>query len=324
MVRKRMVISEDFEGVDCELTFAPVEGCTDIHKQRVGDMIVMGYLVQDDDCSTDNMGDCMGQLHSFHRHAPADGHRAGLKALGNTSDGDKNLDAVWEKHSDAAVQRYIEAVIKHETIPTLVYELRVNGDWPRHEDESNEEYVRRSLYQDCDRGGYDEVTYSETMRDVLEAMWEEPAYFPGDKDAQLLACYDHGGQIWSLSGGGMQCPWDTSNRAGVWVPDQCLRDELDGDEKSGLDRGERARMYCKQFLEEYNAIINGEVYGVVVEWFDEHGKSIEFDACWNHVGAKYALETLQEEFDAQVARLQAQYDKDVHTQCGLQMEIEGL
>lgn len=42
--------------------------------------------------------------------------------------------------------------------------------------------------------------------------------------AVLLDVYEHSGTSWSLSGEGMQCQWDTSKAAGVWVPDdECIQ-----------------------------------------------------------------------------------------------------
>jgi hypothetical protein len=42
----------------------------------------------------------------------------------------------------------------------------------------------------------------------------------------LLDVYSHGGDAWSLRGEGMQCSWDTSHGAGLWVPDKYCRDSI--------------------------------------------------------------------------------------------------
>ena len=79
-----------------------------------------------------------------------------------------------------------------------------------------------------------------------------------DKDGVLLDCYEHGGQHWSV--GGWLCRFGGAARgAGVWVPDDCLRSQLDDDEADGKDRRAQAVLYAQQFLTQYNAIINGEV-----------------------------------------------------------------
>lgn len=118
-----------------------------------------------------------------------------------------------------------------------------------------------------------------------------------DKDAVQLDCYAHGGQFWSVQGDGMQCRFDTVCGAGVWVPDDCLRKQLDDDEKAGVDRRQHAIMYAKQFLEQYNAIVAGEVYGIVTEIYDECGGFISCDHCWGCVGAEGTEKEMKMQFE---------------------------
>ena len=113
-----------------------------------------------------------------------------------------------------------------------------------------------------------------------------------DKDVVLLDCYEHGGQRWVLAVSLAPGP------GGVWVPDDCLRDQLDADEADGKDRRAQAVLYAQQFLEQYNAIINGEVYGIVTEVFDEHGGFISCDHCWGYVGSEGTAEEMKTQFDA--------------------------
>lgn len=118
-----------------------------------------------------------------------------------------------------------------------------------------------------------------------------------DKDAVQLDCYAHGDQFWSVQGEGMQCRFDTARGAGVWVPDDCLRKQLDDDEKAGVDRRQHAIMYAKQFLEQYNAIVVGEVYGIVTEIYDECGGFISCDHCWGCVGAEGTEKEMKMQFE---------------------------
>lgn len=370
-MRTRTVITEEIEGVDCELSFEPVSWI-DTHMAKVGDKLVIAYCVYDYDCDVDDMmGDCMGKLYSFHRHSDNAGEC--LEALGNNRDGERDLDKVWDRHEEEARRRYVETVLRdHRDEDTVVeYEER-STDYERREGETVAETARRYVTADAEEGyGWRYVAQGDVMEAVLEEMWEDPAYFPGDRDAQLLACYEHGGQVWSLSGGGMQCRWDTSNRAGVWVPDDYLKKELDStapgaafafvrntnwirgtgkhyqlvkvvwdgekcnevvhvafsDDSSELHaqakaiaaespaptpkqiawgREQMCEVYAKQFLNTYNDIIAGNVYGCVVEWFDEDGNSIDNDACWGFIGdhAEEALKT--EFFDPVCERLRAE------------------
>lgn len=132
-MKKYTVFTDTLDGIEFELTFEPTDTPM---KAKVGNTIVVGYLSYDSDCRDigDFMGDGMGKLFSFHKHAKGD-HEEGLAALG------------------------------------------------------------RDRYGNPD-----------------------PDITP-DRDAVLLDCYDHGGQMWSVSGGGMQDRWDTARGAGVWVPD---------------------------------------------------------------------------------------------------------
>lgn len=222
--RNLTVHTLEIDGVEVELEFEPsYEG--HVMAERVGSTLVVGYLSYDRDCRDidDYMGDCMGKLYSFHRNASKDDHHSGMAALGNTRDGDMDLDAVWDKHEDEAINQYLAAVRKEYKFVEVQEKLE--------DDQGNTvrswEAALDSLREDARGARWDCVAYHKTMEAVLEEMWEKPAYFPGDPDAQLLSCYEHGGQMWSLSGGGMQCRWDTSNQAGVWVPDEYLRKELD-------------------------------------------------------------------------------------------------
>jgi len=323
-MRKRTVITEDVEGVDCELTFEPVEYC-DSHKARVGDMLVYSYLVYDNigyrDID-DLMGDCMGTLYSFHRDAGRDDHSNGLEALGNNSDGEADLEAVYRRHESVADHRYVEAAFESFNLEEHLRAFGPGGEceFDREEGESDVDFIKRGLLTDAEYHDWECVVHDDIYRDVLEKMWSEPEFFPGDPDAQLLSCYSHSGEHWSLSGHGMQCRWDTSNSAGVWVPGDCLSNEL-AELTDPVERRQQAQGYCMSFLEQYNDINSGQVFGIVVEWFDEEGTAIEHDSCWGFVGSDHAEESLKETFDGVVKTLQKKYEDDVRTQCGKQLEL---
>lgn len=121
-----------------------------------------------------------------------------------------------------------------------------------------------------------------------------------DPDAVLLDCYDHGNKAWSVHGEGVQCQFDTARGAGVWVPDDVLREMLATEAPE--PRRLSAITYCRQLLESYNAIEAGEVYGYVVELF-AGSTGTEVDSCWGLIGTRYAGEALREALDHQVATL---------------------
>ena len=288
-MRRQTTYFEEIDGVECKLMFEPVDTYSPKLTATIGDKRVYAYLTYDARFDYDSlMGDFMGKMYSFHRHAGRDDHREGMRALGNTVDGEMDIDAVWEKHEEEAIDRYIKEVRKHYELSEVSEHLNPDEpyeDWDQAEDDLRSD--ARGAY------GWSYVEFEDAMESVLSEMWNEPAYFPGDKYARLLACYEHGSQHWSLSGQGMQCRWDTSNQAGVWVPDGYLRKEIESHPEA--ERDAKTNEYCRQFLETHNDIINGNVYGCVVEVFDDQGEQIAEDACWGFIG-DYAEQALKSEF----------------------------
>jgi len=125
----------------------------------------------------------------------------------------------------------------------------------------------------------------------------------GDPYTVMLDCYEHGGQVWSVTGSGPQCLFDTARGTGIWVPDQCLREELDSIKTNeGLDAARtKAVEFARQALESYNAWLAGDCYGVAVDVFSTEGdrlKLIDESAVWGYVGRKWAEESLSEEVRA--------------------------
>lgn len=269
---------------------------------------VVGYITYDDTCrDIDEMiGDCMGKLYSFHRWADKDEHLAGLEALGLDSYGERDLSLVFTRHAEAFAERYVKAVMEfyNDDYEAALERLDATPD----EDQSLDTAVEELLYEDAiNAHDFDHTTFDDIGMATIRSMWDDPQFFPGDKDAQVLDCYDHGWQVWSLSGGGMQCQWDTARGAGVWVPDDELRKQLDDDEADGLNRDEQARKYCKQFLESYNDVINGRVYGVVIHTYDCDGEMTDTDACWGYVGTEYAEQELETQFKHAVEAMEKQH-----------------
>lgn len=295
-MRKYTVFSEVIDGVECELTFEPCE-CLMTFKAASPENVLYGYITHDTDVRdmNDMLGDGMGALCSFHRWAGDQQHRDGLKALGLNRDGEPDLDSIIEDHETVVIARYLDAI---DNWADVIEELH-DGE----EDVVNEASARAHLTADVKANDWQNVIYEETMLKVLLQMWDEPEFFPGDKYAVVLDCYDHGSQHWSISGRGYQCRWDTARGAGVWVPDQYLREQIDLDVAKGLDLRAQSLKYCQQFLDSYNDVINGNVYGVVVECFDREGNIVRDESCWGYIGSEHAEESLKEVFEYQQSQL---------------------
>ena len=83
-----------------------------------------------------------------------------------------------------------------------------------------------------------------------------------------LDFYEHSGISFSLSGKGMQCQFDTSNN--VWyvtVPKSYTYDYSNTEKRTIEYTEQQANDIAKSTLDEYNAYINGEVYGYTL--YDE-------------------------------------------------------
>ena len=106
-----------------------------------------------------------------------------------------------------------------------------------------------------------------------EAAWEaaRAAGEIGDPDAVLLDVYDHSGLSWSVAGGGMQCRWDTTSGAGVWLPDDTARDEIQY----------RAAVYDHAYIDEsgygkHKKFTVRNRHGDPLVEYDEWGKAFDY------------------------------------------------
>ncbi len=296
--RSRTLSTSDIEGVEIELDHAPCDWL-DAHSCKIGERVIVAYNVLDNDYRDidDMMGDCMGRIVDAYNGRSAE--KEELYALaGCDRYGDKDLDAVWDKHDAEAIRRYVERLLSiHTDEDTVIeYEER-NAGYERRDGETVAETARRYVTADAEEAHYwNYVMQEDDMQTVLGEMWEEPEFWPGDPDAVMLDVYDHSGQAWSISGGGMQCRWDTSSGAGAWVPDKCLLDQIESDVAQGKDRRAQCELYASQFLNQYNDIVSGNVYGCVVQVHDLEGAQLSEESCWGFIGTDHAEESLKDEF----------------------------
>jgi hypothetical protein len=171
--------------------------------------------------------------------------------------------------------------------------------------------------EDCDEMGhiYENFRFSPTAGEFRRALGlgdDDGEVLPGGGDpyAVLLDCYDHGGRHWSLSGGGMQCQFDTSRAAGVWVPDEGLIGYLE--DLPEEERAEQAIVYAKQALEEYNAWLRGDCYGYVMAVYNRVDGDWEMDfdeSSWGIIGRQWALAEMRSEVQAVVKQLEKRMEE---------------
>lgn len=132
------------------------------------------------------------------------------------------------------------------------------------------------------------------------AMWKagREAGTVGNPYAVLLDIYEHGGVSYSVSGGGMQCQFDTAHGGAVWVPSEALKVELDERAATDLPSAqEKALELAAQACTTYTDWCNGNCYGIVVATYDNEGNSVdEDDVCWGFIGDDNAYEALKDDY----------------------------
>lgn len=186
-------------------------------------------FTQHDEYTENPLDECDG-LGKIHHHPRSNyGKRDDngyYDALGLNSYGDKNLDAIFDRHFAVVCATYQDNVLSNLDKADLVAWADECYEHVE-EDEVNDDtcFVRSALTSDLKEYGFN-CRYGDNLVEVLGQLFDNPKYFPGDNCVQLLDVYDHGMRSYSLSGSGMQCRWDTSNGEAIWVPDDCAREEI--------------------------------------------------------------------------------------------------
>ena len=342
--------------------------------------IVAGGLCFDDDaerCNPLAEGHAMGCLYHRGRRARRDEEEYFFHALGRDGDGNKDLgdEGVSGQLADCVVASLRKNRSLMATLGNLLRSRDKAATWnavlQTVEDAVHQEGWEFALdyiaKQFLDVPWWNDLApcWHDKLKDLAnllceseaEAAWERAlvAGSIGYPLAVLLDIYDHGGVVYSVTGHGMQCRWDTTRGGAIWVPDEDAEDNirsnvlrelgvgevcwsgtaggrgdppavhysLDGGttwiggyatrtqamaalvEASGLDvppsrvaakLAEEAERYCRGVLDEYNAWVNGEVYGIVVYVVDRAtGRRVEDrdEECWGYVGSEYAEQTLE-------------------------------
>jgi hypothetical protein len=248
----------DFSTLDKSLTPSGIMSyVTPVIEQR-GNLLVVGYLADDEDCE-DPLRSCDGdgRIYNAHRNAGKDSHSAMQDALGLDSDWAPELktDGVWTRTADGLMPAINKAL--GSNVSLLFPLIRgMKECWDCAAGESVIEHAKNLLKKGFCEG--DETAWeltqtlsgrssgiSDDLVSVVATLWEEVVgseYISdhwkqswddlrsegkvGDPHAVLLDCYEHGGIMWSISGGGTQCRWDTASGGGVWVPDTSAREEI--------------------------------------------------------------------------------------------------
>ena len=305
--RTRKAFEIDVDGLTAELSFEPscVMSYMEHKIEKQGGLVAVGYLVDDHDVENP-LDDCdgMGHIYSSHRHS---GQHSKMQAvLGMDSDWQRDLSLrVVEREAESALMELVRTRLQVDLV-AFILECANNNGMSR--DQALEYFVVDFTGQ---HPYHRETWLTEKVRELvtwdslLDEAWQLARLSGqvGDPHTVMLDCYEHGGQVWSVTGSGPQCLFDTARGAGVWVPDQCLRDELDSIKTNeGIEAARtKAVEFALQALGSYNAWLAGDCYGVAVDVFLTEGdrlKLIDESAVWGYVGRKWAEESLSEEVRA--------------------------
>lgn len=348
--------------------------------------VVAGGLCFDEDdahCNPLADGHANGRIHHRGRRARRDEESSFFEALGRDSDGNKAL--TDERVADQLVAHVVSSIRKNRPVMTTLSNLRRGrgkaASWDavlktiadavhREGWEFALDYVAE-WFLDVPRWAELEPGWRDKLADLAQLLCEREAQAAWERAlvagsighplAVLLDIYEHGGVVYSVTGSGMQCRWDTTRGGAVWVPDEgaedhirrnvlrglgvgdagskddplAARDSFDGVntwtgayaarsramagmvEAAGVSIGppelgrllaEEAERYCCGVLEDYNAWVNGEVYGVVVYVLDRAtGRRIKAHdhESWGYLGSEHAEDSLEEAVLSAVMRLGA-------------------
>jgi len=305
--RTRKVSEIDVDGLTAELSFEPscVMSYVEHKIEKQGGLVAVGYLVDDHDVENP-LDDCdgMGHIYSSHRHS---GQHAKMQdVLGLDSDWQRDLSLrVVEREAESALKALVSTRFQVDLV-AFILECANNNGMSR--DQAIEYFAgdfTGQLSYHRETWLTEKVREQVTWESLLDEAWQLARLSGqvGDPYTVMLDCYEHGGQVWSVTGSGPQCLFDTARGAGVWVPDQCLREELDSIKTNeGIDAARsRAVEFARQALGSYNAWLAGDCYGVAVDVFSTEGdrlKRIDESAVWGYVGREWAEESLSEEVSA--------------------------
>lgn len=212
--------------------------------------IIVGALAADDDGgSSDPMQhEGQGKIYLRGRRGNRESESEIYKALGLDSYGDKDLksDAVENLVLERALKvlradraamaslssrcRALGLSGKWADVIEKIRSLIVRAGWEYAMDEIAEEFFDERYWTRVDSAASDLFSNLEfALRDTeAEKAWDDLSAQGkvGNPMAVMLDVYEHSGTSYSLSGEGMQCRWDTSRNAGVWIPDDSCMENI--------------------------------------------------------------------------------------------------
>lgn len=299
-------VLETDDGIELQLDHEPCN-YREALLHRDGDTIIAAYLVQDEGCENpldncDGMGKIIGRGRYQTRNQG--GESEFYEAFGLDSYGDKDYGLVEDQVNKAWIE-YVESLDSgfwSAVLDALGYPTPSACD-DKAMDAAGE-------YMNKLRDGLTEFDISSPGYEVFDALNDVESYITdydasraeisaasqlfqfdaekvredcfneairagdiGNRFAVLLDVYDHSGIAWSISGGGMQCRWDTSSGAGLWLPDSICEDEIT----------RRAKVYATYWIENTSRLRGRDKKYQLLCMKDGKSESIAFSDDWSHL-----------------------------------------
>lgn len=251
--------------------------------------VIIGGLNYDLDAENPLEDEGMGSIHRSSRFN-RDNQEA-FRALGLDSEGEPYLghEAVYEgvvervlEHikGDRNLRRRLERSMRRwglhdpSELEGLIRSVCEGPAWP---DDLSMEFSLKYCYRLKEGRVADQrlAEDCEALSDFIEnarmPAWEQARAEGkiGNPLAVILDVYEHSGIMFSVSGHGPQCQWDTSSGGALWVPDDVAHDCI-MTSSDPRPKHELAREYAEQACEAYTAWCNGQTFLVSMFAVDRH------------------------------------------------------
>lgn len=271
-------------GVEVELPLEPENWLQDelVTVERPDGGYRIAYLMHDVHCDNP-LDDCdsLGKVwhHPRSHYGKSDGYyeACGLDSYGDPVIDEDKLQQMWHDKvmalslQDFYINPALREIADAEDLREMLADESIIGDYTFEQNARSAWGVR---LEDADPDDVQALIdkVEEKLIDWSYAAAADECQQPMDKYAVLLDVYEHGARAYSLSGGGMQCRWDTSRGEAVWVADKYAKEEID----------RRARVYAFGKIESVGTNTGKKLYkvsplsGVEPSRFEEWSDAFEF------------------------------------------------
>lgn len=290
-VKRRVCHTIEFEGLELGLTHGPHDAKDPVIK-KLADRILVGYLVQDEDCASP-VQTKEGQEREHNYEPDGMGHIRSFSSRHSNNMPVEDGQAIIESDKDAVLLSYFEhGLCRWGVAGTMsnMPDFRWDGTrfagvwWP---DDSCREHIISSaiaklLPQSVKVEYKSKLNPDGTCITRPPKKGEKPYFADGtcidERFSNMIMLTMLDGKDYGPFKSFESAYRSAARRLDIKVT------------AAAIVRGRRlaAEECAAQACDEYTKWCNGECYGVVVDIFDPQGNHIDHDSCWGMIGADYA------------------------------------